>query len=104
MKKSSSPALAVLLIAGAAVACNLSKVWPDKTEPTVRRCFTPGTTTESRAANNSPAAISGNKQAPAHQQPEDLLTSEEGGFSIKLPAGFPSPHPPEPMRQGYEYA
>jgi TonB family protein len=33
-----------------------------------------------------------------------LLTSEDGGFSVRLPAGFPPPDPPKAIEPGHEYA
>ena len=101
MKDSSSTAaLSVLLIAGVSVACNLTNRWREKKEaPPVRRCFaqSDGTnaTRSNSATDNTPSA---------QQQTANMITSEDGGFTIKLPGGFPPPDPPAPIERGYEYA
>lgn len=100
--------LAVLLIAATTVACNLTSRWRVKKELPVRRCFAQsnGTTANrsNTATNNTPAADNTVEQLPTQQQTENVITSEDGGFTIKLPRGFPPPDPPDPIKRGYEYA
>jgi TonB family protein len=103
LKESSSSArLAVLMMAAAMVACSLTPRWTKKNEPRVLRCF--AQSTGATATTNSPTANSTDGQSESRQQSENLVTSEDGGFTIKLPSAFPPPDPPEPIKQGYEYA
>jgi TonB family protein len=110
LKKSSwSAALAVLLVAATMPACNLTKRLSAKKEAPVRHCFNQSTaaaasTESNEAANNATARNNSGQQWADHQQAGRLLSSTDGGFSIKLPAGFPPPDPPEPMQPGYQYA
>ncbi len=97
--KESSAGLAALLIAAVTVACNLTNRWREKKEEPVRRCFaqSTGTTATRSTADNT-------VELPTQPQTGQVVTSEDGGFTIKLPSGFPPPDPPEPIQRGYEYA
>lgn len=97
---SRTAALSVLLIAGVSIACNLTNRWREKKEaPPVRRCFA-----QSNGANATRSTSGTDNTPSAQQQTANMITSEDGGFTIKLPSGFPPPDPPEPIKRGYEYA
>ena len=87
-------AMAVLLVAAALLGCNLSKRLAPK-KHVVEPCFI------ERAASSGD---SGSQQAAMVPETGYLLTSEEGGFSVRLPAGLPTPDPPKPIEPGHEYA
>jgi TonB family protein len=78
------------------LACNLTTRWTKKNEPAVLRCFEQSTGT--------PTPNTDDRKAESRQQPDNLVTSQDGGFTIKLPSGFPPPDPPESIKRGYEYA
>jgi TonB family protein len=87
-------ALAVLLLLAATLGCNLSKRLSPK-KHVVEPCFI------ERAAGSGQ---SGSQQASMAPEVGYLLTSDEGGFSVRLPAGMPPPYPPDPIDPGHEYA
>jgi|GEM_PF-2882553 len=86
VKTSAWPAaVGVLMLASVVLACNLSNRLTEKKRGPIR-CF----------ADNGSSAAGG--------QDSQLVTSDDGGFTVKLPRGFPQPDPPEPIRQGFEYS
>jgi TonB family protein len=76
------------------LGCNLSKRLIAK-KHVVEPCFT------ERAASSG---VSGSQQPSMAPETGYLLTSEDGGFSVQLPAGFPPPVPPQAIEPGHEYA
>lgn len=77
-------ASALLLLALAVLACNLSERLKPKQAAPAKPCF-------------------GSEQTAVHQ-PRTLLAPDEGGFKVELPAGFTTIVPPEALKPGYEYA
>ena len=99
----------MLLVAAALLGCNLTNRWANKKKPVVRHCFSQNTagntaTDSNAAANNSTGSNNAAGQSAVHDQTGYLLTSDEGGFSVRLPPGLPPPDPPKPIEPGHEYA